>query len=97
VNLEMSFAAVQSEERSDCPDSPFACNKGLYETPPEIHKANIPMKYNKFRKQYYIADAWLNGNIAKYQRKLSGMISSSCILIWNVPHVLFHTKIVSFQ
>jgi hypothetical protein len=30
------------------------------------------MKYNKFRKQYSIADAWLNGNIAKYQRKLSG-------------------------
>jgi hypothetical protein len=67
VNLEMSFAAEQSEERSDCPDSPFASNEGLYETPPETHKAKVPMKHNKFRKQYSIADAWLNGNIAKYQ------------------------------
>jgi hypothetical protein len=30
VNLEMSFAAEQSEERSDRPDSPFASNEGLY-------------------------------------------------------------------
>ncbi len=35
VNLEMSFAAEQSKERLDHPDSPFASNKGLYETPPE--------------------------------------------------------------
>jgi hypothetical protein len=65
VNLEMSFAAEQSEKRLDRPDSPFASNEGLYETPPETHKAKVPMKYNKFRKQYSIADAWLNGNIAK--------------------------------
>ncbi len=69
-NLEMSFAAEQLEEsnvRLDCPDSPFASNKGLYETPPETHKANVPMKYKRFRKQYSIVDAWINGNIAKYQ------------------------------
>ncbi len=71
VNLEMSFAAGQLEERSDCPDSSFASNKGLYETPPETHKAKVPMKCNKFWKQYSIADAWINGNIAKYQQKLS--------------------------
>jgi hypothetical protein len=74
VNLEISFAAEQLEEsnvRSDCPDSPFASNKGLYETPPETHKAKVPMKYKKFHKQYSIADAWINCNIAKYQRKLS--------------------------
>jgi hypothetical protein len=67
VNLEMSFAAEQSEERLDCPDSPFASNEGLYKTSPKTHKATVPMKYNKFRKQYSIADAWLNGNVAKYQ------------------------------
>ncbi len=52
VNLEMSFAAEQSEEsnvRSNRPDIPFASNKGLYKTPPEIHKAKVPMKYKKFR------------------------------------------------
>jgi hypothetical protein len=47
VNLEMSCAAEQPEERLDCPDSPFASNKGLYKTPPGTHKANVPMKYNK--------------------------------------------------
>jgi hypothetical protein len=72
VNLEMSFAAEQLEERLDCPDSSFASNEGLYETPPETHKAKVPMKYNKFCKQYSIADAWINGNIAKYQQKLIG-------------------------
>jgi hypothetical protein len=75
VNLEMSFAAEQLEEgdvRSDCPDSPFASNKGLYKTPPETHKAKVPMKYKKFCKQYSLADAWINGNIAKYQQKLTG-------------------------
>ncbi len=65
VNLEMSFAAEQSKERSDRPDSPFASNKGLYKIPPETHKAKLPMMYNKFCKQYSIADAWINGNIAK--------------------------------
>jgi hypothetical protein len=76
VNLEMSFAAEQLEERLDCPDSSFASNKCLYKTPPETHKAKVPMKYNKFRKQYSIADAWINGNIAKYQQKLSGRRSA---------------------
>ncbi len=32
--------------------------------------------HNKFRKQYSIADAWLKGNIAKYQQKLSGRRSA---------------------
>jgi hypothetical protein len=94
VNLEMSVAAIQLEERSDCPASPFASNEGVIKTPSKTHKAKVPMKYNKFCKQYSITDAWLNGNIAKYQRKLVGgdlLISSSCILISNVPHVLFHT------
>jgi hypothetical protein len=76
VNLEMSFAAEQSEERLDRPDSPFAYNGGLYKTPPETHKVKVPMKYNKFRKQYSIADAWLNSNVAKYQQKLSGRRSA---------------------
>ena len=66
VNLEMSFAADQLEERSDRPASPFASNKGVIKTLPKTHKAKVPMKYNKFHKQYSIADAWLNGNIAKY-------------------------------
>jgi hypothetical protein len=43
VNLEMSFASEQLEERSDRPDSPFASNEGLYETPPETHKTKIPI------------------------------------------------------
>ncbi len=76
VNLEISFAAEQLEERSDQPDSPFASNIGLYKTPPKTHKAKVPMKYNKLCKQYSIADAWLNGNIAKYQQKLSGRRSA---------------------
>jgi hypothetical protein len=29
------------------------------------------MKYKKFCKKYSIADAWINGNIVKYQQKLS--------------------------
>ncbi len=75
VNLEMSLAAEQSEEsnvRLDCPECPFASNKGLYKTPPETHKDKVPMKYKKFHKRYSIADAWINGNIEKYQQKLSG-------------------------
>ncbi len=61
---------------SDCPDSPFSSNKGLYKTLPETHKAKVQMKYKKFCKQYSIADAWINGNIAKYQQKLSGRRSA---------------------
>ncbi len=76
VNLEMSFAAEQWEERSDRPASPFASNEGVIKTPPKNHKAKVPMKYNKFHKQNFLADAWLNGNIAKYQRKLSGRRSA---------------------
>ncbi len=76
VNLEMSFAAEQLEERSDCPASPFASNKGVIETQPKTHKAKVPIKYNKFCLQCSIADAWLNGNIAKYQQKLSGRRSA---------------------
>ncbi len=63
----MSFAAEQLEKRSDPPASPFASYKGVIETPPETHKAKVPIKYNKFCKQYSIADAWFNGYIAKYQ------------------------------
>jgi hypothetical protein len=77
VNVEMtSFAAEQSEERLDHPASPFASNEGVFKTPSKTHKAKVPMKYNKFRKQYSIADTWLNGNIAKYQQKLSGRRSA---------------------
>ncbi len=76
MNLEMSFAAEQSEDRSDRLASPFASNEGVNKTPPKTHKAKVPMKYNKFRKQYSFADAWLNGNIAKYQQKLSGRRSA---------------------
>ncbi len=75
VNLEISFAAEQLEESnvgSVCPDSPFASNEGLFKTPPETHKAKVPMKYKNVCKQYSIADAWINSNIAKYQQKLSG-------------------------
>ena len=64
VNLEMSFAAEQSKEKLGCPGSPWASNKGLYK-PLKTHKAKLPMMYNKFCKQYSIADAWINGNIAK--------------------------------
>jgi hypothetical protein len=76
VNLEMSFAAEQLEVRSNRPASLFASNEGVNKTPPKTHKAKVPMKYNKFCKQYSIPDAWLNGNIAKYHRKLSGRRSA---------------------
>ncbi len=66
----------ESNVRSNCPDGPFASNNGLNETPPETHKAKVPMKYKKFFKQYFIADAWFNGNIVKYQRKLNGRRSA---------------------
>ena len=52
VNLEMGFAAEKSEERSDRPYTPVASNEGLYKTPPETHKAKVPMKYNKFCKMH---------------------------------------------
>ena len=81
----MSFAAEQSEERSDRPDSPFASNRGLYETPPETHKAKVPIMHNKFCKQSSIADAWLKGNIAKYQQKLSGRRSADLKFLF--PHL----------
>jgi hypothetical protein len=68
VNLETSFAAEQSEERSRIVLlAPLPVTKVFYKTPPKTHKAKVPIKYNKFCKQYSIADAWLNGNIAKYQ------------------------------
>ncbi len=75
VNLEMSFAAEESKEKSDRPGSPWASNKGLYVLL-KNHKAKVPIMHNKFWKQYSIADAWLKGNIAKYQRKLSGRRSA---------------------
>ncbi len=75
VNLEMSFAAEESKEKSDRPGSPWASNKGLY-VPLKNHKAKVPTMHNKFCKQYSIADAWLKGNNAKYQQKLSGRRSA---------------------
>ena len=76
VNLEMSFAAEEeSKEKLDCPGSPWASNKGLYK-PPKNLKAKVPILHNKSRKQYSVADAWAEGNIAKYHRKLSGRRSA---------------------
>ena len=76
VNLEMSFAAEEeSKEKLDCPGSLWASNKGLYE-PPKNHKAKVPILHNKSRKQYSVADAWAEGNIAKYHRKLIGRRSA---------------------
>ncbi len=47
VNLEMSSAAKEeSKEKMDCPGSPWASNKGLYE-PPKNHKAKVPILHNK--------------------------------------------------
>ncbi len=72
----MSFAAEEeSKEKLDCPSSPWASNQGLYD-PPENHKAKEPILHNKFCNQYSVADAWAKGNIAKYQRKLSGRRSA---------------------
>jgi hypothetical protein len=45
-------------------------------TPHETHNGKVSIKYKKFRKKYSIADAWINGNIAKYQQKLSGRRSA---------------------
>jgi hypothetical protein len=44
--------------------------------PLKNHKAKVPIMHNKFCKQSSIADAWLKGNIAKYQRKLIGRRSA---------------------
>ncbi len=60
----------------ESPDSPFASNESIDETPHETHKATVSIKYKNFHKLYSIADAWINGNIAKYQRKLSGRRSA---------------------
>ncbi len=59
----------------DCPGSPWASNEGLYK-PPKNHKAKVLILHNKSRKQYSVADAWAEGNIAKYHRKLSGRRSA---------------------
>jgi hypothetical protein len=76
VNFEMSFAAEEeSKEKLDCPGSPWASNNGLYK-PPKNYKAKVPILHNKSRKQYYVADAWAKGNIAKYHWKLSGRRSA---------------------
>jgi hypothetical protein len=97
VNLEMNFAAEKLEEsdvRLDHPDGPVASNEGLYETPPKTHKAKVPMKYKKFRKQYSIADVWINGNIAKYQQKLSGRRSADFQVLVSLSgmfHMCFST------
>ncbi len=75
----MNFAAENLEEsniRLDSLDSSFASNKGIDNTPHKTHKGKVSIKYKKFRKKYSIAGAWINGNIAKYQRKLSGRRSA---------------------
>jgi hypothetical protein len=82
VNLERSFTAEEeSEEKLDRPSSPWASNKGLYK-PTENDKAKVPILHNKFRKQYYVHDAWAKGNIAKYHRKLSGRRSAEFKLLF---------------
>jgi hypothetical protein len=56
VNLEMSFAAEQLEEsnvRSDCPDSLFASNEGLYKTPNETHKTKVQMMHEVPQAVFY--------------------------------------------
>ena len=71
VNREMSFAAEEeSEEKLDCPSSPWASNEGLYK-PTENDNAKVLILHNKSGKQYSVHDAWAKGNIAKYHRKLS--------------------------
>jgi hypothetical protein len=76
VNLEMSFAPEEeSKEKLDCPGRAWASNKGPYE-PPKNLKAKVPIWHNKSHKQYSVADAWAEGNIAKYHRKLSGRRSA---------------------
>jgi hypothetical protein len=50
VNLEMSFAAEQSKEKSGRPGSLWVSNKGLYK-PLKNHKAKVPIMHNKFCKK----------------------------------------------
>ncbi len=86
VNLEMNFAAEKLEEntvRSDSPDSPFASNEGIDDTPHENHMGKVSVK-NKFCKKYSIADAWINGNISKYQWKLIGRRSADFKFLYPV-------------
>jgi hypothetical protein len=67
VYLEMNFAATNFEEnkvRLDSPDSTFASNEGIDDTPHKNCKSKVSVKDN-FCKKYSIADAWMNGNIAK--------------------------------
>ncbi len=74
VHLAMNLAAEKLEEnkvRLDSPDSSFASNKGIDDIPHKNRMDKVSVK-NKFCNKYSIADAWINGNIAKYQRKLRG-------------------------
>jgi hypothetical protein len=99
ANLEMNFAAEKLEEnkvRSDSPNSPFASNKGIDDTPHENHMGKVSIK-NKFCKKYSIADAWINGNVAIYQQKLSGRRSADFKFLYPVlecSHVLSHTRML---
>jgi hypothetical protein len=86
VNLEMNFAAEKLEEnkvRSDSPDCPSASNKGIDNTPHKNCMGKVSVK-NKFCKKYCIADAWINGNIVKYQQKLSGRRSTDFKFLYPV-------------
>jgi hypothetical protein len=86
VNHEMNFAAEKMEEnevRWDSPDSPFASNEGIDNSPHENCKGKVFVK-SKFCKKYSIADAWINGNIAKYQQKLSGRRSTDFKFLYPV-------------
>jgi hypothetical protein len=68
----------------DSPGSPFVSNKGIDNTPHLNCKGKVSVK-NKFCKKYSIADAWINGNIAKYQQKLSGRRSADFKFLY--PHL----------
>jgi hypothetical protein len=100
VNLEMSFAAEEeSKEKLDCPGSPGASNEGLYK-PPKNLKAKVPVLHNKSRKQYSVADHGPREILPSIIGNSVGgdlLTSSSCFLVWNVPHVVFHMKNLSFQ
>jgi hypothetical protein len=95
VNLEMSFAAEEeSKEKLNCPGSPWASNEGLYE-PPKNHKAKVPILHNKSRKQYSVAVAWVERNIAKYHQKLSGRRSADFKFLF--PHLECSTCCISYK
>jgi hypothetical protein len=88
----MNFAAENLEEiniRLDSPGSPFASNKCIEDTLHETCKGKVSMKNKKFRKKYSAADAWINGNIAKYQRKLSGRRFADFKFLY--PHLEYST------